>query len=354
MVGVVQLFFIALIGLLLAVAAPSIIQGGRSPMQVFGESMFRVLVFKEKYIRTDARPLSHEFKAFLNMAAADPIPRCDDPKEFVEKTRAWCERVGVSRVFPSAVSRSHAGFRVHADWFLSNGIANASASPTILYFHGGGYIFCSVGAYATWLAALAIGTNVRVVAPEYRRLPEASFDQLINDNLQAYEDLLRSGVPANKVVLAGDSAGGGIVVHVLQRLVAKKSALPAAAIVISPWLRSERDCTGSCKEFEQADVVLRGEPLFSTIRKLVPTDEASCTRYDLAPLKTVPFYVTAGGNERLLDDSLDFAKKARAAGVSVSLDVLPFGVHVYPMFPDLHEEARSALKNISNFIHQHI
>ncbi|WP_345788162.1 alpha/beta hydrolase fold domain-containing protein [Desulfosporosinus acididurans] len=99
---------------------------------------------------------------------------------------------------------------------------------TILYFHGGGYVFGSPDTAMSLTANLVSKTSIRAVSLDYRLAPEHPFPAALDDALSAYRSLLESGVKATSIAFAGDSAGGGIAVSAC--LMARDAGLPMPAV----------------------------------------------------------------------------------------------------------------------------
>ncbi|HEY6249733.1 MAG TPA: alpha/beta hydrolase, partial [Candidatus Angelobacter sp.] len=106
----------------------------------------------------------------------------------------------------------------------------------LLYFHGGGYVSCSAKGHRPITAALARRIGCRVFSLDYRLAPEYPFPAASDDALNAFQWLVKSGIKPEKIALAGDSAGGGLVVATLVRLRDQGMQLPACAAGISPWV----------------------------------------------------------------------------------------------------------------------
>lgn len=219
----------------------------------------------------------------------------------------------------------------------------------LLYFHGGGYVSCSPGSHRPITAALARRIGCRVFALDYRLAPEHPFPAAAEDALAAVQRLLASTRPEN-LALAGDSAGGGLVLATLIRLRDLGLPLPACGVCLSPWvdLTGKFPCTNqtSCAMFFPADgmafakVYLNGASAMSTV--------ASPVLADLRGLP--PLLIQVANTEMLYDDSIRLNEKAAASGVQCRLrdyDRLP---HVWHMFAGVVPEADQALDEIADFV----
>jgi len=225
---------------------------------------------------------------------------------------------------------------------------------TLLYLHGGGYVACSVETHRPITAGFA-QQGFKVFAPEYRLAPEHVFPAAIEDALAVYRALLEAGIESRKIVVAGDSAGGGLALALLLSLRDAGARLPAACALFSPW--TDLAATGaSIIENDRHCALFRGANIGPTARYyLGQTDPrnplASPLYADLSGLPPLVIHVSA--DEVLRDDSLRIADRARAAGLSVDLKIWPVVPHVWQLAPIL-PEARESLREAAEFLRAHI
>lgn len=106
----------------------------------------------------------------------------------------------------------------------------------MMYIHGGAYFFGSVDEHRYQIQRHARKLKARVIAPRYRLAPQFPFPCGLQDCLATYLHLLETGHQPNTIILAGDSAGGGMVLSVLVTLRDRGIPLPAGAVLISPWV----------------------------------------------------------------------------------------------------------------------
>ncbi|WP_250512070.1 alpha/beta hydrolase [Caballeronia sp. INDeC2] len=223
---------------------------------------------------------------------------------------------------------------------------------TILYLHGGGYYFCSPRSHRAITFGLATRANARVFSLDYRLAPEHRFPAALDDSVAAYRRLLEDGVPAHSIVIAGDSAGGGLALATLLALRDVGDPLPAAAVLLSPWT----DLTGSGESMRTND---GRDPMYHAsvfprvaAQYLGPTD----ARHPYAsPIfgefeRLPPLLIQVGDTELLLDDSTRVATKARAAGVRVELEIWRNVPHIFQIWAPFMPEARDALSRAATFI----
>lgn len=232
-------------------------------------------------------------------------------------------------------------------------VDGADGEGVILYLHGGGYSIGSARTGANLAAPLARSTGVPAVSLEYRLAPEDPFPAAVDDALAAYRELLESG---QKVVVAGDSAGGGLALALM--LAARRAGLPqpVAGVLYSPW--TDVSLSGG-------SIDSRGDfdPLFSRAQMAEsadwyvggqdPQDELASPLFaDLTGLP--PLLVQVGSAEVLLDDSLRLVVRAAEAEVDVSLDVVAGAPHVFQYFTGFLPEADEALERAAAFVRRRL
>jgi acetyl esterase/lipase len=226
---------------------------------------------------------------------------------------------------------------------------------TLLYLHGGGYFGCSAESHRPITVGFAL-QEFRVYAPDYRLAPENQFPAAIEDATAVYRALLAQGCPADRIVVAGDSAGGGLALSLLLTLRASRTPLPAAAALFSPWTdlaatgESIRTNASRCAMFNGPDI---GPSARYYLGDADPRNPLASPLYaDLAGLP--PLLIHVGADECLRDDSTRLAEKARAAGVSVELKVWPVVPHAWQLAPHLIPEARQSLREAAAFLRAQI
>ncbi len=224
----------------------------------------------------------------------------------------------------------------------------------IFHLHGGAYIACSPKIYRGYNAALAKLSKTRIFSLDYRLAPEHRFPAPVEDALRGYRWLLTQGIPANKIIFSGDSAGGGLTLATLVALRDAGDPLPAMAVCLSPWT----DMTGSGNSKitnNESDVMFWGESgdKFANmyLQSADPTNPLASPLFaDLTGLP--PLYIYVSDTEMLLDDSVRIAERARQYGVEVKLVIEKSQPHVWPIFVKLIPEATATLKDIAQHIRQ--
>src|SRR5713101_8213441 len=224
----------------------------------------------------------------------------------------------------------------------------------LLYLHGGGYFACSAETHRPITTFFALH-GFHVFAPDYRLAPENRFPAAVEDAVAFYRALLSAGYPPQNIVVAGESAGGGLTLSLLLSLRGAGVPLPAAAALFSPWTDlaatgdSIRTNTNRCAMFEGPDI---GPSARYYLGDTDPRNPLASPLYaDLAGLP--PLLIHVGADEVLLEDSTRLAERARAAGVSVELKIWPIVPHAWQLAPHLIPEARQSLRESAAFLRVH-
>jgi epsilon-lactone hydrolase len=226
-----------------------------------------------------------------------------------------------------------------------------ASGPVLLYFHGGGFAFGSFRTHGVLIGALARAARARTFAAEYRLGPEHTAPSAHQDALAAYHHLLSLGIAPPNIILAGDSAGGTLVLSTLMALRDGAGPLPAAGIAISPWV--DLSCSGaSFQTNARYDFVGERHCRLAAASYLGAVDPRSASVSPLfGDLRGLPpLLVQAGGAEVLVDQIRAFAARALDAGVDVRLSVYPDMVHVWHLMRDATPAAQQAIDEIAAFV----
>ncbi len=227
-----------------------------------------------------------------------------------------------------------------------------STSAVILYLHGGAYIAGSARTHRPLTAELARSSGARVLALDYRQAPDHAWPAWLEDAMGAYQHLIKNGHRPENIVLAGDSAGGNLVLVTLLRLRELGLPLPAGAICLSPW--TDLACGYQSHRLNAADeAMLKPEALRNLglhhIGTRNPKDPLISPAYaDLNNLP--PLMVHVGTKEILLDDSRAIRRNAKRAGIRLHYREWPDMPHVFPLFHGILPEGRKAIVQMSNFV----
>lgn len=230
----------------------------------------------------------------------------------------------------------------------------AARECVLLYLHGGGYIAGSASGYRGLAAELCRAAGMTGVSIDYRLAPENPFPAAVLDATAAYEALMAEGYAPGDVVVAGDSAGGGLAVSLLLSLRDKGIGQPRAALAISPW--ADMACDAASYRLKAAeDPSLTPEGLARCAHHYLAGNSAaeplaSPARADLSGL--APLLIQVGSAEILMDDAINLARAAGLAGVETRLEIWPQMIHVWHAFGFLLEEGRRAIAAAGAFLAQ--
>jgi monoterpene epsilon-lactone hydrolase len=224
---------------------------------------------------------------------------------------------------------------VAAEWTSTPGAARDAA---ILYAHGGGYLFGSLDSHRHLVAELGRAANTVALALDYRLAPEHPFPAPVEDAVAAYRYLLAQGFKPERIAIAGDSAGGGLVVAAMVAIREAGLAQPGCGWCLSPWIDMEA-LGGSMKSKADTDPMVQKAGILEIAKAYLggadPRSPLAAPLYaDLTGI--APLLIQVGAAETLLDDAIRLAQRAGAADVRVDLQVWPEMVHVWPLFwPEL-------------------
>lgn len=241
---------------------------------------------------------------------------------------------------------------VPAEWIAAPG---ADAARTILYLHGGGYVLGSIATHREMCGRISRAAGARVLTVDYRMAPEHPHPAAVDDAVAAYDWLLAQGADPASVVIAGDSAGGGLTAATLVALRDEGRPAPAAGVLISPWTdlaisgesittRATLDpmITSGTGVGNMASLYLNGVN--------AKTPLASPLYADLRGLP--PLLIQVGTSEVLFDDASRFDAAARTAGVDVTFEAWNGMVHVWHLFAGLVPEGQEAIERIGAFVRE--
>ncbi|KXX54136.1 alpha/beta hydrolase [Rhodococcus sp. LB1] len=229
----------------------------------------------------------------------------------------------------------------------------AAEDRVLLFTHGGGFVTNSMHSHRKVVGHLAGALGVRALTLDYRRAPENPYPSQLEDAKTAYKWLLSEGVAANRIVTAGDSAGGNLATSVVLALRDEGVALPAAVIGFSPWYDMElvgesMDSNASSDAFVQREILNQMATLFLGEHGSRTDPLANPLHANLEGFP--PVFLTAGGDETLLSDSERFAKMATDAGVETVLTVVPGMQHIYIMMAGRAHEADDIVGAVAEWV----
>ncbi|MCP5161463.1 MAG: alpha/beta hydrolase [Hahellaceae bacterium] len=230
------------------------------------------------------------------------------------------------------------------------------AQGCVLYFHGGAYNIGSPRGHRNVVAHLSEACGLPVLSVDYRLAPEHPYPAALQDAEAAWQFLLSQGVPANKIVVAGDSAGGGLSLALVLRLRQNKQALPGGIGLFSPWVDLSLS-QPSYKSHARQDPMLNRQWLWRMAKNYAGKHLLS--EPGISPLfadyrDMPPLYIQVGEHEMLLDDARNLARKAKQSGVSVELQVWPNMWHVWQFEAGLMPEASRAVECMAGFVRNRV
>jgi monoterpene epsilon-lactone hydrolase len=291
---------------------------------------------------------SEQLNKVLDIIRSVPAAK---PDTTVGQMRGAMEKVA-ERVAKDVTCEPVTAGGVPAEWIVAPG---AAQDRVILYLHGGGYVMGSINTHRAMVARISRAAQAKALALDYRLAPEHPFPAAVDDATAAYRWLLAQGYKPNKIVIAGDSAGGGLTLATLLALRDAQTPLPAAAVPISAW--SDMEGTGdSMKTRASKDPMVANGSLLDMAKVYVGNADrknplASPLHGDYRGLP--PMLMHVGDAEVLLDDSTRVAEKAKAAGVKVDLEVWPEMVHVWHVYAKILPEGQQAIDRIGRYVIEH-
>jgi len=270
----------------------------------------------------------------------------------IAEKRALMDQATAANHLPRGctVERTKAG-ECLAEWIKP---PEARPDAVVLYLHGGGYVLGSLTSHRQMIGYIAKAAGVSALSLEYRLAPEHPFPAAIEDAVSAYRWLLRQGFVPGRIVIAGDSAGGGLTMAALIRLRDEGDTLPAAGVCLSPWV--DLTCSSaSC--LTRADAMLNLAALRESAALYLDGRDpgsplASPLYADLTGLP--PLLIQVGSEEMLLDDAAALYQQTQNYGVQSILEVWDEMIHVWHAFSPVLVEGREAIARIGSFIKMHM
>ncbi len=211
--------------------------------------------------------------------------------------------------------------------------AGADGARALLYLHGGGYCVGSPTSHRGLAGRLAAAIGCVALLPDYRLAPEHRFPAAVDDAVKAYRHLLGEGIEPGHIVIAGDSAGGGLTIAAAIAIRDSGLPQPGCLFAISPWANLGQSGAAYAAVLDDpmltrqglqdfADAYLQGEAADHPL--------ASPALGDLHGLP--PMLLQAGGAEILASDTTLLAERAGLAGVEVRAEIWPEMIHVWHAF----------------------
>lgn len=226
------------------------------------------------------------------------------------------------------------------------------ADVTVLFLHGGGYLFGSSVSHGPLAAHLAVAAGARVFVADYRLAPENPYPAALDDALAVLTELVSNASPATKVVIAGDSAGGGLALAALLAAKDAGATLPAAAVTFSAWTDLSLS-SASVDERADSDPFVDRAQLEANAGAYLGAGD----RHDPLvspvfgdPAGLPPMHLQVGTEEVLHDDTTRFARRVAEAGGSAEVVVQEGMPHVHQILLGLLPEAHTSIEAAGAFI----
>ncbi len=238
---------------------------------------------------------------------------------------------------------------LYAEWLTPK---DHMEGKLLLYLHGGGYVIGGCDMHRQMVSHIARAGRIRALLPEYRLAPENKFPAAIDDAVAIYRALLEMGIKAEDIIFAGDSAGGGLTVATMLALRDAGDPLPAAAVLLSPFL----DVTGSGESiktraeqdpwFHPKDLSYIADYYCEPHQRQFPLVSPVFADIESLP----PMFIQVGDDEILLSDAERIAAACIAAGIDVELEIWPEMWHVFQVFTRKMPESRQAIDKMGAYI----
>ncbi len=290
-----------------------------------------------------ARPI---LNTWLRWTEKTFLARAEDPLQ-IRRSFETKARFYFHAPFGTQFSEEVIGGR-DVQWACARGIEK-NASPVLLYFHGGAYVFGSPKTHRAMLARLSVETGLPTCLASYRLAPEHPFPAALEDALDVYRAMMDR---AGGVILGGDSAGGGLALALQAEICRLNLPNPLGVFAFSPLT----DLTYSGESFVEqavAEVILPAERAQESADYYLdgadPKDpRASPLFADFIGAPSI--WMCVGDTEILLDDTRRMAEHLRSQNVSVTEIVEHDLPHVWPIFHNLLPEARTTLRELAGWI----
>ena len=231
---------------------------------------------------------------------------------------------------------------------------NPRLDKVILQLHGGGYVAKIKNAYYNMAINYCDAADgVAVLNPDYRVAPENPYPAALEDALASYQWLMDRGWSGQQIILAGDSAGGGLAMALTMYLRDHDMPLPCGIVAMSPWT----DVTASGESYT---LNYELDPLFGNSKETMIYVNDYAGNHDkkdpyISPIygnfrEFPPMLIQVGSTEMLLSDSITAASMADVVGVDVRLSIYDDMFHVFQMAGKLFPEAKRAWEEVEQFL----
>jgi monoterpene epsilon-lactone hydrolase len=286
----------------------------------------------------------HQFLK-LNINKKKAALSAEASRDTFEKMSKWSQ-------YPKNVKREKdLADNIPVEWYIPE---NLKTSGVILYLHGGGYVSGSIKTHRSFIARISKSAGTKALSIDYRLAPENPFPAGLEDGLNSYKWLLKKGIPPQQIVIAGDSAGGGLVVGLTLKIRDIGLPTPKAVVALSPWL--DLLCEGESMHTNAKTDNMANKTIAHFYAKCYTSNDNRANPYAsplYASLKNFPpIFIQVSDSEILLSDTLRFEQKALSEGVNITVEINAKMPHVWQMFSPFLPEARKSIKKIGAYISQ--
>jgi acetyl esterase/lipase len=242
---------------------------------------------------------------------------------------------------------------VPCEWSLASG---SDETRVLMFFHGGGYCSGSILSHRRMVTEAGRAAHMRTLGVGYRLAPEHPYPAAHDDAMKAWRFLRNQGIPADRIAVGGDSAGGNLTVTLVNQLRAAGEKQPSCAWLVSPW--TDLTMSGATLDTKDGvDPIIHEAYLSELANAYVPVslDRKSPL---ISPLFAdlhgfPPTLIQVGSAETLLADATRFAAAAGSCDVGVTLEIWPHMIHAWPLWNAKLEDGRRALAHAGEFIRAH-
>jgi acetyl esterase/lipase len=289
-----------------------------------------------------ASPAYEAFAAGIKAQRSDAVPTLEELRDGMKASGA------ILPVLPETVVDPVDAGGVPAEWTIA---AGATGERVVLYMHSGGYSIGCLDVSRNFCSRLSAAADARVLSLDYRQGPEDPFPAAVDDAVAAYRWLAAEGIEPHRIVVCGDSAGGGLSIALLVALRDAGEPLPAGAVPISPWIdvSNARDASAEaldCDLLRPIHLELFADWYVADGDRRHPL--ANPLHADLRGLP--PIRMLVGSREILVDDARRFEPLARDAGVDVMLEVVTDMIHLWHVFGPMFPEASHASDRVAEYV----
>ncbi|MCI0516764.1 MAG: alpha/beta hydrolase [Woeseiaceae bacterium] len=285
----------------------------------------------------------------VRMMSKQYFKRITPDTDVAELRKTWDELTSNLKTAPGVRRREATVGDITCEWLVPD---KCDETPVILYLHGGIYMLGSAHTHRRMVSFIARAAGMRALIPNYRLAPEHPFPAAIEDATLIYRKMLEQGIAAGRMAIAGDSAGGGLTMATLLSLKNSGDPLPAAAVLLSPWV--DLAAKGeTLKTRAGVDPWFDPDNMPEMVRRYCGNRDPKAPLIsplygDLSGLP--PLLIQVGDHEILLSDSTRLAERVTKTGGSATLQVWPEMWHVFQYFIGQMPESAKAIADIGSFL----